>query len=400
MTQQGIQPLIAKSKPTLIALLSRNLSPDTTKEQLEAIIDQEIFNFEYIFIFNPEYLECESMSIQNAFRQTIMQNLSFDKDLGLVYMISRNYSIQGKQMKVLERTPSANGWVSIYRQLGALTDVDTSNINYNPTTGLVEKVRIGLTVPKYSNSGEITGEEKKWHEFGLSDFKLWETKSHSIKVSPNNPGNSKTLNLAGENYRNYAPKGISLDGKAFKDGENPTADKKGGINPSFAITKCLGHALKREKLERSPYAKRFIYLQHKRYVDDLPEEEVLAEQTFVVEKVIPDFVDASPDEVQETKKQIDLDKYDFEKVNKNVELAKNLAKRQDIINEAKSCNTKEEVNLVYKKYREIVQADSSLLKELVNIGNSKDSKENPIITSKETPKEDSGVNKVITSDDL
>ncbi len=340
-----IRQILEPSKKTLIALLSRNLPPSTTKEQLEAIIDQEIFNYEYKFVFKPEYLDSLESSIEMGFRKMILKNLSFDDDLGLTYMQTREMTIQGKKEKVLFVTPSVNGTIAICRMAGSLEDVKTSL--EKDKNGLIENVIVTLIIPKYSSDCVIESRSEMKFTIGKDDFKVLQKKSHLQNTGRSN-GSLVTLSNSNQLYWNYRP-----------DGSPCTPDNPGGIDPSFAITKAIKIAITRAKLDQNINGKKFN-VEHKRYVDETIDEIEIYEDI-----VVPDF---PPPVIQGESEPIFKAQVSPEQPKNQAPIFTPSASKDQIIKEAESCKTSDEVMVVFKKHKAEIDKDASLKASIVKIG--------------------------------
>ena len=390
---KGISEIVRPKLGVMVSLLSRNLPPDTTRDKLEAIIDQEVFNMEYQFYLRPEFKDCSEISIENAFRKTIMQNLSFDKDYDLVWFAKREFTIEGRKELQLECKWTANGDISIHKQTGSLLDVDTSHIEFDPVSGLVKKVRIVLICPTYNTDGNVNGQSEKTFEFGLADFRIWQKAAHKQNSNSSKPGIMADLSNSSESYWSYYPNQTSSDDLATSAksmGDKP----KCGITPGFALTKCVRHAFRRAKLERNPYAKRFVYVNHKKYVESVLDDEI--EVTYIA-PAAPEFPDSEP--VQTHQKAVEEK---FEQILKkeesvmiqtpNVDGAK--LTDQDVLNLAMKQATKEDCLKVYKQY--LPQLDKNQVIKNQIIAHGKKLAENPApIQTQAEP-----IKKEITSDDL
>ncbi len=233
--------------------MARNFPIGTPAQQIAAVVQQEVENLSYIALFKPAILECHPDSIRYAMRKVISQNLSFDPDAGLVYLTTRNAKIkvdgQEREVKVLECKPTVNGEISLNRQAGSLTRVNPPEVTYDDVTKQVLKVHVELIVPRYDEKGVIVQYDTLSFDFDMNHFRNWEAYSHrqNMKGKKANEINNSLLNWANANYSNYyplAPESIH------------SYEKKGGIQPGFAITKAIKHALSRAKLDKNPYAKR------------------------------------------------------------------------------------------------------------------------------------------------
>src|ERR1700761_3965252 len=143
--------LMAPELNTLQTLMSRNFIPGTPNDQIRAVLETEIMNLDFIAIFKPEIYECDPRTIRHHMRRVITQNLSFNPDLNLVYVTTRNMEVGANKIKtkVLEVSPTVNGEISLCRQAGVLLRVNQPKVEYDETTKLVKSVTVELVVPVY-----------------------------------------------------------------------------------------------------------------------------------------------------------------------------------------------------------------------------------------------------------
>ena len=295
-----------------------------------------------------------------------MQNLSFDQDLSLVYLSTRNYKVSGRDNKVLEGKPTANGLISIYRQTTGLQDFLAPRVEKDER-GYVKAITITLVVAQFDNKGEISKVENKEYRFDATDFRSWQKASHMQNSGMGKTGVLATLSMANALYYNYKP-----DQKGSDD--IPTPQNPGSINESFAITKCVKHALKKSNLSPNPYAKKYATTayQHRKFVEEVEDDDVT-----------PDFVQQDP--VMPEKPQAKAEVL----VEKEV-LATTAIKPENLVNpapsvdsktpqenlfkifvieeEAEACKTKDEVIAVFKKYKDELDANAALKKKITAIG--------------------------------
>lgn len=215
--------IIKKEQPALEKILALNARPGA---DLATIVAQEIMYFELISVTRPEILKCTPQSILLAVRDVMKKNLTLDPSAGLVYIKTRGVNLgtydRPNWISVLDITPTVNGLISYYRQLGRILDYTYPEIKKD-STGKVIEVSMQLLLPSY---GKPRWEKRTFDE---SDFMRWRKASHkengrSWKANTGKPQpNDAELNYANPNYTNF----------------------KNGIDPEFARAKCIRHSLKK-----------------------------------------------------------------------------------------------------------------------------------------------------------
>jgi hypothetical protein len=216
MSNQRLE-IIRKEIPALEKILALNVRPGT---DVATIAMQEIMYLEALTQTKPEILQCTEQSIVLAVRGVMKQNLTLDPYAGLVYTKTRSINIgtqDNKQwVKVLEMQPTANGLISINRQLGRILDYTNPQVKKD-AQGKVIGVSMQILKPSYPNP--------RWEtfEFDESDFKRWRIASHKENGRSKNDADIQKLNYANASYTNF----------------------NGGIDPEFARAKCIRHSLKK-----------------------------------------------------------------------------------------------------------------------------------------------------------
>lgn len=195
--------------PTLQKVVTASgLSPETVVQELiflDMLADQP----------GKEWLrECDQKSVEIAFRSTIATGLTFNPFTPLVYLMPRNVQVNGQWVKVLEAKPTANGELSIAYQCGVIID------HYEPVvcfddSGKVVKVEFSILVPSHP---EPRLETLIYTEV---EFRRWRAASHKQRSS-------------------------GKEDAAKKDYSNLLYQShNGGIDPEFAKSKAIKHAMKR-----------------------------------------------------------------------------------------------------------------------------------------------------------
>ena len=338
--------------PIVEQLALRNID-GVTSQQVEAIIKSEIQNFEYCAYFNPKIMECAPITIKQAFRNVIMKNLSFDPDLKLVHLTTRQFNT-GKKVKykdekgrevekevvetVLECRPSVDGMISYFRQIGVLESVLQPILEYDER-GFVSKVTITLLINQFLSSGEIGSRKEMQFVFDKKDFSRWEYFSHrQNSFSKEKDANFKTLDKANKLYSNYYPD---------DPGRPHSYSDKGGPDPSFIVTKCVRHALNKSKLDKNIYGKRKL-----RDLSELPPISSFEEVSESVE-----YVDET-EAVAET----------AEKPSPEIIQKETAPKQSDtnapLFDAVSACATFEELKSLYEKNVDAFQMDSKLFEHM------------------------------------
>lgn len=217
--QPAKQPLdiVRNDLPTLEKILSLSAAPGT---DVATIAAQEFMYLEAIAQSKPEVYNCTPQSILLAVKGVMRQNLTLDPYAGLVYTKTRNVNIGTQQApiwaKVLEMMPTANGLISINRQLGRILDYTNPEVKKD-ITGKVVEVSMKILKPSYG--------APRWetYTFDESDFTRWQRASHKENARNKQDADANKLNYANPNYTNW----------------------KGGIDPEFARAKCIRHSLKK-----------------------------------------------------------------------------------------------------------------------------------------------------------
>lgn len=209
--------IVKQEQPALEKILALNARPGT---DVATIAAQEIMYFEAITETKPDFLKCTPQSIVLAIRDVMKKNLTLDPNAGLVYIKTRSVNIGTRDkpnwISVLEIQPTANGYISINRQLGRILDYTYPEVTKDGT-GKVIEVSMKILLPSVVNP--------RWEKrtFDESDFMRWRIASHKENGRGKQDANTSTLNYANANYTSW----------------------KGGMDPEFARAKCIKHSLKK-----------------------------------------------------------------------------------------------------------------------------------------------------------
>lgn len=212
MEQNNSLALLDQNMPTLTQLLLVNMPAGTTEQEAKRKALREIMNVEAIFSTKPELMECDAQSVVLVVKQCIADNLTLAPAAGLVYLYPQKIQVgtdpsnNSKIYKqVLVYDPTAEGRISIARQAGSILDHRRPECKLDHD-GKVESVSFTFLVPSFGGA--------RWETvtFGVSDFEKWKQKS-AAKFGGNANGN----------YTSW----------------------KGGIDPEFAGSKAIRHALKK-----------------------------------------------------------------------------------------------------------------------------------------------------------
>lgn len=212
MEQNNSLSLLNENVPTLTQLLLVNMPEGTTELQAKRKAMREIMNIEAIFSLKPELAACDPTSILLAVKQCVGDNLTLAPSAGLVYLYPQKVQVgtdPGTNAKIYKQVlvydPTAEGRISIARQSGSILHHKRPECKFD-FEGKVESVSFAYLVPtKAGNFWETV-------TFTNSDFEKWKQKSAA-----------KFLGNANGNYTSW----------------------KGGIDPEFAGSKAIRHALKK-----------------------------------------------------------------------------------------------------------------------------------------------------------
>lgn len=217
MTQETAISIIQKELPQIEALISLNSKQGTDVKTLAL---QELEYLKQVALAKKDINECEPMSVLLGVKYAMKNNLTLDQNAALVYIKTRSINTGTQQSpvwkKVLEITPSANGLISINRQIGRILDVKNPVVKKD-AQGKVISVEVELLVPSVPNP--------RWdkREFDESDFTRWARASHKENSRGKQDADLTKLNYANPNYTSW----------------------KGGIDPEFARAKAIRHGLKK-----------------------------------------------------------------------------------------------------------------------------------------------------------
>ena len=187
-------------------------------DDVKSLVNIEMQYLSAIALGRQDIQECSPHSIVLGMRYILKNNLSFDPQAGLVYVMTRAVNTGTKKdpqwVKVLEVQPTANGHISIARQCGRILDIKRPTVEYNQD-GAVVSVTVEFLVPSSPSN--------RWESvtFGKGHFLKWQRASHKQNSRNKSDANYELLNYANPNYTNFM----------------------GGIDPEFASAKAIKHAL-------------------------------------------------------------------------------------------------------------------------------------------------------------
>ncbi len=255
--QTGME-LLKKELPQLKALIGLNAKPGVN---LEILALQELEYLQMHAITKKDILECEPITIVQAVKSTIKNNLSLDPSMGLVYITTRGINIGTQNApvwkKALETTPTANGRLSINYQCGKIIDHKNPEVRKDPQTGKVIEVSF-----EYQNA-RGRWEIKRWDE---SDFERWAASSH--KQNSRGKQDAATKNYANPLYTSF----------------------KGGIDPEFARAKAVNHGLKKLGTNPNELQPSQIIIEPKKVlIDSKIEEQAIIEDIYTPTEVIEEI---------------------------------------------------------------------------------------------------------------
>jgi hypothetical protein len=186
-----------------------------TVEEVMPLILSELDNIETIAISKPDIEKCLPISIKQAVKSSLRQNLSLSQEAGLMYLTTRNAEVDGKWIKLLEAKKTARGEISFQRQCGRILDIKSPKIEYNEKQQ-VQKITVEYLVPSHP--------QPRWEvkEFDINFFKRLMIASHKERSRGKKDANNEALNYANALYRSH----------------------NGWIDPEFAATKAVRHAIK------------------------------------------------------------------------------------------------------------------------------------------------------------
>ncbi len=212
--------LLQNDKPTLTQLIKANMPIGTSDQAAEMAVLREINNVDMIFYMRPELASCDQRSVLLAVKQSIADNLTLSPNAGLVYLypgkvrVGTDGANKPIYREVLVYDPTAEGEISIARQAGTLFDFKRPECTFDEL-GKVETVSFEFQVP--SGGGQLRWEKVT---FGKMHFERWQQKS-AAKFGGN----------ANANYTSW----------------------RGGIDPEFAGSKAIKHALKKRGTNKNEY---------------------------------------------------------------------------------------------------------------------------------------------------
>jgi len=299
--------LLRKELPQLKALIGLNAKPGT---DVNILALQELEYLQMQALTKADILNCEPITIVQAVKSVLKNNLSLDPSMGLVYVTTRSMQIGGQWKKVLETTPTANGKLSINYQCGNILDHKNPEVRKDNSGKVIE---VSFEYQNARGRWEI----KRWDE---SDFERWRIASHrqnsrGWKPESGRPQpDSKTLNYANPLYISF----------------------KGGIDPEFARAKAVKHGL--NKLGTNPnavHAERITIEPKRVVIDPKIEQEALAEEVAAPKAGEPEYteheeISSAPLEVQVVE---EAKKYDEEKAKEKIKAMNDLKSKIPTVND-------------------------------------------------------------------
>lgn len=181
---------------------------------LKALAIQELDFLQMHMAVKPFIADCEAITVIQAVKYTLKNNLSLDPNAGLVYLMPSSAKVGDVWKKILEIKPTAEGRISIAKQAGTLI------YNKRPQ---VEKDANGKVVRAFVEMLFPCGNTSIWEtiEIDESDFKRFRTASHT----KNSKGkqDASTVDYSNKLYTSF----------------------NGGIDPEFARSKVVSVALKK-----------------------------------------------------------------------------------------------------------------------------------------------------------
>lgn len=239
--------LLRSELPQLKALIGLNAKPGVDTNILAL---QELEYLQMQALTKADILNCEPITIVQAVKSVLKNNLSLDPSVGLVYVTTRSMQIGGAWKKVLETTPTANGMLSINYQCGKILDHKNPEVRKDPNTGKV--IEVSFEFQNARGRWEI----KRWDE---SDFERWRASSHKQNSRGWKPENANGRPQPDAAKLNYA---------------NPLYTSfKGGIDPEFARAKAVKHGLKKLGTNPNEIQAAQIIVQPKRVNIDTEKEQ-------------------------------------------------------------------------------------------------------------------------------
>ncbi len=125
----------------------------SSSEDAEMVLIREMSNFEMLVANKPELEGCSPISVLQAFKECISNNLTFAPSAGLVYLYPSMIKTgvdpktnQAIKTKVLVFDPSAEGRLSIAFQAGTILDLKRPVYEYNDKNQIT-KISCEFLVP-------------------------------------------------------------------------------------------------------------------------------------------------------------------------------------------------------------------------------------------------------------
>lgn len=231
MNETNTLVLLKEALPELKAIMGLNASPGT---DIETMALQELEYLKNISMTKHEILDCLPESVIAAVKSTMKKNLTLDPDAGLVYVMTRNVYVleEGKKVKrkVLEIKDSTAGKISVARQCGRILDIKQPRIFYTADEK-TEKIEVEILKPSVPSP--------RWEvlTFDKIHFSRWKSASHRQ--------NSMFYEYLSDQEKEKKPK---PDAETCNWANALYTSFNGGIDPEFAATKAIGHALNGKRL--------------------------------------------------------------------------------------------------------------------------------------------------------
>lgn len=181
---------------------------------LKALAMQELDFLQMHMAVKPFIADCEAITVIQAVKYTLKNNLSLDPNAGLVYLMPSSAKVGNAWKTILEIKPTAEGRISIAKQAGTLI--------YNKRPQVVKDAN-GKVVKAFVEMLFPCGNTSVWEtiEIDESDFKRFRTASHTKNSRGKN--DAATVDYSNKLYTSFY----------------------GGIDPEFARSKVISVALKK-----------------------------------------------------------------------------------------------------------------------------------------------------------
>lgn len=207
-----IVALFTTEQSTIQALIGLHAS--NAGSDLKALAVQELDFLQMHMAVKPFIANCEAITVIQAVKYALKNNLSLDPNAGLVYLMPSSVNVGGVWKTTLEIKPTAEGRISIAKQAGTLLYSKRPEVTKNPS-GKVIAASVEMLFP--------CGNTSIWEtiEIDESDFTRFRKASH-IKNSRGKQ-DAATVDYSNKLYTSF----------------------NGGIDPEFARAKVIAVALKK-----------------------------------------------------------------------------------------------------------------------------------------------------------